>query len=164
MSNEKFKENEPDPQMNISELDAIFDVAIDKRSIDKQVQEVDEMRKEIQVLSDDLPDADQLIIDNIDRANRILDKIEDNLDRGELSARLFEVTGQLINAVTAAATSITGISYNQQSIDIKTRALDIKEAENEVKSLVKGAKEVNITNNNLTMSREKILEMIKGEE
>jgi tRNA A58 N-methylase Trm61 len=161
-SDNKYCEDKADPQMNVSDLDEVFN--IDNSVINKQVQEVTDMRKEIQELEDSLPDVDSIILDNITRANNLLDKIEDSLGRGDVSARLLEVAGQLINAVTSAAVSITGMGHNQQQIDVKNRALDIKEKENTIKDALKGAKEVNITNNNLTMSRESILDMIKEDE
>lgn len=157
----KYKEDVADPQLNVSMLDKEFNVDVQTSDFSDQIEEIQEMRKELSDIESDLPDVDQIIYDNIDRANRFLDKIEENMTRGDLSARLLEVTGQLINAVTAAATSITGIGYNQQIIDNKNRALDIKEKEASVKAALSGAKEVSITNNNLTMSREELLKMIR---
>ena len=173
---EKYKEDKADPQINLKELDKVFNtgeivdtdtgeivevVNIDSSNIDKQIQEVKDMKNELKILEEDMVDVDIIIKDNIDRANRILDTVEDNLSKGDLSARVIEVAAQLINAVTAAATGITGIGYNQQQIDIKNRALDIKENEISVKQAVNGAKEVNITNNNLVMSREELLKMME---
>ena len=158
----KYKEDVADPQVNISMLDEEFNIDIQNDSLDKQISDISQMRKELSEIEKSLPDVDQIILDNIDRANRLLNKIEIDIERGNTSARLLEVTGQLINAVTTAATSITGISYNQQIIDNKNRALDIKEQEIAVKSAISGgAKEVNVTNNQLIMSREDILKMIK---
>jgi hypothetical protein len=156
---DKWKEDKADPQVNVDLLNSEFDIEISS-NLDKTVQEVKEMRKELKELESDLPDADQIIYDNIERANRILDTIEFDISNGDHSARLLEVVGQLINAVTSAATSITGISYNQQVIDHKNRMLDIKEKELAVKGIVKGAENVNITNNNLVMTREDLLKML----
>ena len=157
----KYNEDVADPQLNVEMLDREFNIDIQTSNFSDQIDEINEMRKELTNIEENLPDVDQIIFDNIERANRFLDKIEDNMTRGDLSARLLEVTGQLINAVTTAAISVTGIGYNQQIIDNKNRALDIKEKDIAVKSVIKGVKEVNITNNNLTMSREDLLKMIK---
>jgi hypothetical protein len=156
---DKWKEDKADPQVNVDLLNSEFDIEIPS-NIDKTIQEVKEMRKELKELESDLPDADQIIYDNIERANRILDTIEHDIQNGDHSARLLEVVGQLINAVTSAATSITGISYNQQVIDHKNRMLDIKEKELAVRGIAKGAENVNITNNNLVMTREDLLKML----
>jgi hypothetical protein len=156
---DKWKEDKADPQVNVEILNSEFNIDMPS-NIDKTIQEVKEMRKELKELESDLPDADQIIYDNIERANRILDTIEIDITNGDHSARLLEVVGQLINAVTGAATSITGISYNQQVIDHKNRMLDIKEKELAVKGIAKGAENVNITNNNLIMTREELLKML----
>jgi len=157
----EYKEDKTDPQINTDSLNKEFDIQIQSDdSMEVQIQEVQDMRKELTEIENGFPDSDQIILDNIERANRILDIVEKNIKDGDHSARFLEVAGQLINAVTAAATSVTGISYNQQIIDNKNRALDIKERELEVKSIVKGAENVNITNNNLVMSREDLLDMI----
>jgi hypothetical protein len=51
---------------------------------------------------------------NIDRANRILDLIEGELNDGNFEARLIEVAGQLINSVTNAQKEIiSDINYNE---------------------------------------------------
>lgn len=158
-----YTEDKADPQLNTQSLNKEFNIDIQTGEIfDKQIQDVNSMRKELSELKLDMPDSDQIIFENIERANRILDKIETNIRNGEMSARLLEVAGQLINAVTSAATSITGISYNQQVIDTKNRALDIKEKEVAVKGIVKNADTVNIQNNQLLMTREELLKMIDG--
>jgi len=156
----KFSEDKADPQVNTQALNKEFNIDIYNDDLDKQIQEVQEMRKELADIDKDAIDSDQIIMDNINRANRILDIVETNIKAGDHSARFIEVAGQLINTVTTAATSITGISYNQQLIDTKNRALDIKEKEVTVKGIVKNADNVNITNNNLVMSREDLLKMI----
>lgn len=174
----KWEETKTSPQMNVSLLDNEF--GIDKKMVDtntlvdvntgeifdmeKCLSDVDTLRKDLEAVSTNLVVPDEIISKNIDRANKFLDKIQEQIESGDLNARLFEVAGQLIMAVTAAATSITGISYNQQIIDNKNRALDIKEKEMKVKSIqgdiIKGAENVNITNNTLIMNREQLLEML----
>jgi len=156
----KYKEDKADPQLDMNSLNYEFNIDIVSNNIDKQIEEVKNLKEELTNLEDNIVDSDQILIDNIERANRILDKIEVDINNGNSSARLIEVVGQLINAVTSAATSITGISYNQQVIDTKNRALDIKEKEIAVKGIVKNADNVNITTNNLVMSREELLKLI----
>jgi len=160
MDDVKYKEDKADPQVNINGLNEEFNISTN--NIDSQIQDIKNMKKELRDISKDLDgeDPDKIILDNIDRANRMLDLIETDICNGERSARMFEVVGQLINAITTAATSITGISYNQQVIDNKNRALDIKEKELTIKGIVKGAENVNVTNNNLIMTREELLKMI----
>lgn len=162
-----LKPDYADPQPNTKALDDLFNVAIeDNQIIDtgtgEILGEVNAMRKELKELQDELPDADQILVNNIARANRILDKIEDSIDRGVLTASMIEAAGRMIETVTSAANSITGIGYNAEVIRQKDRDLDRKERELLVKGLVKGAENVNITNNNLVMNREELLSLIKS--
>lgn len=158
MNNIKYKEDKSDPELNTNSLNNEFNIDSDK--INKEIEKVQSMRKELLDIEKDQPDVDKIILNNIDRANNILDHIEKEIYTGNANARQIEVVGQLINAVTTAATSITGISYNQQIIDNKNRSLDIKERELTVKGIIKGAENVNITNNNLVMNREEVLKLL----
>jgi hypothetical protein len=153
----KYNEDKADPQLNLNNLNKEFNIDSDTN---QQIIEIKNLRKELSEIDSEI-DSDQILLDNINRANRLLDIIETDIINGQSSARLIEVVGQLINAVTSAATSITGISYNQQIIDTKNRALDIKEKELSVKDIIKNADNVNITNNNLVMTREELLKMIE---
>ena len=161
MSDTKYKEDYADPQLNIEGLDREFNIK--GGNITTQINQISDMKKELQGISKELEgeDPDKIILDNINRANRMLDLIEEDVKSGSRSARLFEVCGQLINAITSAATSITGISYNQQVIDNKERALDIKEKELTVKNIARGDGDVNVTNNNLIMTQQQLLDMLK---
>ena len=160
MEDTKYKEDRADPQINLEVLDKEFDIP--SSNINTQISDIQTMKKELQDISKDLEgeDPDQIILSNIDRANRMLDVIEEDVKNGDRSARLFEVCGQLINAITSAATSITGISYNQQVIDNKNRALDIKEKELTVKQTLKGEGDVSVTNNNLILTHQQLLSML----
>jgi len=158
----KYKEDKADPEVNSDKLNSIFDIDMNlSGNVENQLESIKNMRKELLEIQEDVPDADQIIHDNIKRANTVLDIIEMDIKNGNRSARLVEVYTQLINAITNAATSITGISYNQQMIEYKNRSLDIKEKELLVKSAIKGADNVNITTNNLVMNREDLLKMLE---
>jgi hypothetical protein len=101
-------------------------------------------------------------LENINRANRFLDKIEDDItgDRGTYTASLIEACGRLIDSVTSAANSITGASYNSEILKQKERDLDIKEKKLLVGNIVKGAENVTVNNNSLVMNREDLMKMI----
>lgn len=168
----KYVKDQPDPLPDTNGLDEIFNVAIENNQVidmdtgevmEEPISEVDAMRKELKDLVKDVPDVDQIILDNIDRANRLLDKLEDDItgDRGSYSASLMESVATLINAVTSAANSVTGISVGQETIRQKERALDLKEREIGLKSIIKGADNVTVNNNNLVMNREDLMKMIK---
>lgn len=163
MEENKFRRDYADPEPNIDNLDEIFNTS--HRIIDMDtgeiIGEVNDMRKELKEIEDSLPDVDQIILDNINRANRILDKVENSIATGAFTASMLEAAGKLIDSVTSAATSITGIGYNNEIIRQKERDLDIKEKKLMIDQALKNAGNVNITNNNLVMNREELMKMIK---
>lgn len=167
----RFNSDMAEAQLNTKKLDSIFN--IDRNTLildsqdnsDKQLQDIQNMRKEIEELSKKTsPDPDSILYDNIQRANRLLDKAEDSLDHGGIDNRRLEVMAQLINAITSASSSIMGESYNQQMLEHKERELDIKEQQILLKQTLKGEK-ANITQNNLIVTnREDLLKMINNEQ
>ena len=168
MDRNMFLKDHADPEPNTGALDELFNVAIENNQIidtdtGEIMGEVNSMRAELDKLRDDLPDADQIITDNIARANRILDRVEDTIGTGAFTAAMIEAAAKLLDSVTSAANSITGISFNAEVIRQKDRDLDRKEKELLVKGLVKGADNVTINNNNLTMNREDLLKLINGD-
>jgi len=166
MDKNMFLKDHADPEPNTSALDDLFNVAV----VDSQIVnsdtgeilgEVNSMRKELEDLKEGIPDADQIIVDNIARANRILDRVESCIGTGAFTATMIEAAAKLIESVTSAANSITGISFNAEVIRQKDRELDRKEKELTIKGLVKGAENVTINNNQLIMNREDLMKMIR---
>ena len=83
--------------------------------------------------------ADQFLVDNIERANRILDILELNAIKNEsISARQAEVMAQLINSVTNAANSIISDEYNKEYLQIRKSVILLKEKELRIKELGTG--------------------------
>lgn len=172
-----LKPEHADPEPNTDSLNEIFNVSMDSnRVIDTSSGEavdvstgeilgnVSSMRKELQALKENLPDADKIITDNIARANRILDRVEDTVGSGAFTAAMIEAAAKLIDSVTSAANSITGISFNAEVIRQKDRDLDRKEKELLVKSVVKGADNVTVNNNTLVLNREELLKIISEQQ
>ena len=171
MEDNKFQKDRADTNVNVTKLDAIFNVNTDTGEIfkndsdniyDSALTEVTELRNELKQIGSSLPDIDNIIFSNIERANRFLDIVEDQIIRGNISASMIESCATLINAVTTAATSITGISYNNNILDIKREELRIREKKLTIDNIANGAKEVHITNNNLTMTREQLLSELRS--
>jgi len=101
--------------------------------------------------------TDEILKSNIDRANRILDNVETIMCDG-VDARMVEVAGQLINAVTNAATQIMGDFHNITNLQLKRDALELKNRELEMKMDL-GKKP---TNQNLIVTdRESLLKILK---
>ena len=172
---DKFVKDQAEPEANIDELDEIFNVEITtNRIVDRDtgdlidgktgeiLDEVNSMRKELADIQETTPDVDKIILTNIDRANRILDKIEGDItgDRGQYTASLIEAASNLINTVTSAANSITGIGVGLEQLRQKDRALDLKDKEITLKGIMKGDGNVTVNNNSLVMNREDLMKMI----
>ncbi len=180
MEENKYKKDVADPDVNVQKLNDIFDVMetgelvnattgeVIEVDVDSAVAEVKEMREELQAIEKDMPDIDGIILDNIKRANRFLDKIEKDVMTGNGSAVMMESTATLINAVTQAATSITGISYNNDIVAIRREELRLREKKLTIEAIKGGTPtqvtgDVNITNNSLTMTREELLKELRDD-
>jgi hypothetical protein len=152
----RFNEDVSDPQMNISTLNNAFNT-------NSKVQEMREELNNATEIAEEYVDPDNILYSNIDRANRLLDKIEEEITNGDTAARLFEVSSQLINAITTATTSIVGYARDDADLEYKNRVLELKEKELQLKSIIKGEKQQSIgtVNNNVIVSnREDIMKLI----
>jgi hypothetical protein len=104
-------------------------------------------------------------VENIERANRLLDIAENAITSGgETNARLFEVCGQLINSITSASVSIQNSSFGNQKHEYNMRMLAIKEGELAVKRALAGEKEEKSSDKVIVMDRESLLKMINKED
>jgi len=106
-------------------------------------------------------DPDSIIKDNIDRANRILDQVEDELANGNFSARLVEVASKTMDTITNAVSQIQSTVYNDSYLQIKNRMLELKESEHIYK--IKNLKKPNIGSQNIIFTdRESVLKALKN--
>jgi hypothetical protein len=161
-------EEEAEKDLNRQALEEEFGLS---NTIDHRLEKLQEMRSQLEDLSN-APDPDDILLKNIERANRLMDLAEAQAEEGEApSNRTLEVISMLINAVTTAANSIVGSGFNQQVLEQKSRALDLKQQELEIKKIMSASK-LNappIENNkggnvNVFVSdRETVLKMIRGE-
>lgn len=150
---------------------------VDIRSLEEEF-DVEEVRTEYSRLRervrnlDQYEDPNEVLRQNIERANALLDRIEEAIDvpgadapRGGL-ARLVEVAAKLIDSVTTAANSMMSVTFNNQEQEYKTKVLSLKELEVQAKLAAQpGAKAItNQTNNTLivTSDRNSLLDMLKG--
>lgn len=107
-------------------------------------------------------ESDDLLKNNIDRANRILDRMEYEMENGNFSARMAEVTSQLINAVTTAISQNFTNNYNISYLQLRDNIVKLKEIELKHKlSYGKGPKTLN--QNIIVTDRESLLKFLKGE-
>lgn len=113
-------------EINDEKLDEIFDL----QDIEDQTKEI---RETLMKISDG--DPDEIIKENVDRANRILDKVENLiLDGGRIEARMVEVAAKLIDSVTQAANSLIGESFNTEKMQLNAKSLQLKELELQLKA------------------------------
>lgn len=102
--------------------------------------------------------TEQLLRDNIDRANGLLDTIEDEMNRGNFSARMAEVAGQLINSVSTSVKEIQQGQYGKSFLLLKARMTELKKYEIEMRA-TKGKQP---TNQNLIVAdREAVLKLLE---
>jgi hypothetical protein len=106
-------------------------------------------------------DPDEIIRDNIKRANRILDFTEEELYNGNFSARLVEVLSRTMDSITNAVSQIQSTVYNQDYLQLKARVIELKEEELEYK--VKNLKKPNVGSQNIIFTdRESVLKALKN--
>lgn len=71
--------------------------------------------------------------ENISKANTVIDILMHEMENGNLSARIAEVSGQLINCITNASKEIiSGTNYSAY-LHIKEKMLELKRMEIEIK-------------------------------
>lgn len=102
-------------------------------------------------------DPRNVIRSNIERANSILDLIEEELRNGNMTARLVEVAAALINSVTMAGKELISDENYKVYLQLKERMVYLKNKEIEMKRMKKEAPK----NQNLIIaSREDVLKML----
>ena len=99
----------------------------------------------------------EVLRQNIETANTILDRVKEEMENGNFSARLVEVAGNIINSITAASkVLIDDINYNKY-LDIRVSLVRLKKREVEIKEL-KGRRPSQ--QNLIVASREDVLRLI----
>ena len=99
--------------------------------------------------------------DNIERANEILDKVQDEIEHGNFSARLVEVAGQLINAITIASKEILTKEHQDKNLGLKKELFLLKKREVEIRALSSNRPK---NQNLIVASREDVLKLLKDGE
>ena len=146
--------------------------AIDSLENEFNIQEV---RSEVATLRDRIKNLDsysdpnEVLKQNIDRANALLDRLENEIDnptsmpRGGI-ARLIEVSATMINAITTAANSMMSMTFNDQDNEYKSKVLTLKESELKIKKLAANKQPQGaLTQNNqiILTSRNDLLDLLR---
>jgi hypothetical protein len=138
-----------------------------ERSAD--IEAINEMRKQLMIAGQDT-DPDVILLSNIDRANTLLDTAQTAIENGaENAARMYEVSAQLINAITSAASSVQNSTFGMQKHDYNMKVIEVKRQELIVKQAIAqgkldGSRGNGDGNTVMVMSREQLLNMIEQEE
>lgn len=103
-------------------------------------------------------DPRSIIRENIERANSILDRVEEELTQGNFTARLVEVAAAMVNSITAASKELIGDENYRRYLQIRERMVYLKKEEIELKKKKGNAPK----NQNLIIaSREDVLKMLR---
>jgi len=129
-------------------------------SIDNSKDVIDDMD-----ISDDasIENPDKILESNINKANTVLDKVISEMKRGNFSARMAEVAGQLVNAVTNAVDKVYLKNVGIDNLLIKDKMLNLKEKEASLREKLVDARGKIPREKLIVTDRETILGMLKEE-
>lgn len=141
----------------------------------QQLEKIKQMKNELaksMKQKEEQEDPDNILYQNIDRANRFLDILENEITekdpqtgkgKNKSISRLFEVSAQLINAITSATQSIAGSYKDDMEYQYKLELLELKNKELMIKHALGGqGGGSNTTNNLIVSSREELLDIINN--
>lgn len=95
-------------------------------------------------------ESDEILRNNIARANRILDVLEDDIHSGENNPHLIKALADLIKSITDAAQALASLSFQDLDYEMEEQKLQLKKDEFELKKLVtEGSK--NTSNNTINI-------------
>jgi hypothetical protein len=105
-------------------------------------------------------DPEEVLKENIERANRILDRVEQELESGNFTARMVEVAGNILNTVTNSSKEILANINYKKYLQIRQSMVQYKYDELEAKQTkFRSPNSQNI----IVSNREDIMKLISGE-
>lgn len=167
----RFDEDRAESQVNEASLEQEFNID-NTEARQFEIQQIREMRMAL-VEAAEQDDPDTILLQNIDRANNLLDIAQRGIENGgETQARMFEVCAQLINAITSASASIQSTTFGNQKHEYNMRQLELKEKEILVKAAMAndkaGQRAMSGTGTTdgkvVVMDRESLLKMMEEKE
>ena len=146
--------------INNRELSEVFDISEDVEVIDI-VEDVTPEESETR-------DPDVILQENIDKANKVLDKIIDNIDE-KLTVGMAEATASIVNSITNAVDKMYAGSFNFENVQLKKQMLVLEEKKVFIKNKaleLKGQKgnEPRTQENILIADREAVMALFKDKE
>ena len=129
---------------------------IDRRGLSEEF-DIEYIRAENKKLKVQSKNAEESLEENVERANRILEMVEGELNEGNFSARMVEVAGQIMNTITNANKEIiTSINYKTY-LQIREKLLQYKYDELKTKENIKKS----LPNHNIIVTtREDVLKIL----
>lgn len=100
---------------------------------------------------------------NIEKANKLLDKVIHESENGNFSPRMAEVGSLLVNSINIAFEKINTKKMGESSLQIKRDLLKLKERELDIKERSLDRPQFQ-QNNILFTDREAVLKFLKGEQ
>jgi hypothetical protein len=145
------------PLLNRENLEEEFNINEDvQEAIEPEIVDDEEDKFEKEWEEENNPR--QIIADNIERANEILDQVQDEMKKGNFSARMVEVAGNLINSITAASKELISDENYKKYLHLREKLVKLKKVEVDWKISGRGNK---VTNQNLILAnREDLLKLI----
>ena len=132
---------------------------LDRKGLSEEF-DIDYLKAENKKLEKSSKNAEESLEDNVERANRILDMVETELENGNFSARLVEVAGQIMNTVTNAnKETIANINYKTY-LQIREKLIQYKYDELEAK---KNKMKIPTNQNIIVTTREDVLKILNKE-
>lgn len=143
-------------ELDLTTLDEAF--GINYNNLPKSIEP--EEREEIEINYDDPVD---ILKGNIKKANNILDKIQNEIDSGNFTARMVEVAGNIINGITAASKEIIGKENYEGYLEVRKEINALKEREVVIKER-SGVKGTTTNQNIIVTSREDLLKIMSSKQ
>jgi hypothetical protein len=123
--------------------------------------DIEDIKREVESISfNEKTDPEEILRENINRANRILDRVEQEIEGGNFTARMVEVAGNILNTVTNSSKEIISNINYKKYLQIREAMVKYKYDELEAKK----SKFRSPTNQNIIVSnREDIMKLLTGE-
>ena len=139
-------------ELDLDGLDEIFSDGNESN----EIKETKKVEFETDIDYDDALDA---LKKNINNANKLLEKIQEEMNNGNFSARLAEVAGNILNSVTQASKEIISDKNYEKYMEVRRQLAELKKKEVDIKQakLVRPASQTNV----LVTNREDLLKMLE---
>jgi hypothetical protein len=107
------------------------------------------------------PTPEEVIRENISKANYLLDLAISNIESGNINPRMLETTAQLLNSITNATGILMSTATDMIGMDLKSKLVELKEKELEMKNkaITEGGTK-NLTQNLIVASHSELMKLL----